>query len=98
MVVDLDDEPRGLFRAPTWEQYLELGLVEIRRYGVGSIQVARRLRALYADLLEIADEGARARVELEQRLLDEDLAAAFPDGEEREIAGRADRMGLGSAA
>ena len=98
VVVDLDDEPRGLFRAPTWEQYLELGLVEIRRYGVGSIQVARRLRALYADLLEMADEGARARVELEQRLLDEDLAAAFPDGEEREIAGRADRMGLGSAA
>ena len=98
VVVDLDDEPRGLFRAPTWEQYLELGLVEIRRYGVGSIQVARRLRALYADLLAMADEGARARVELEQRLLDEDLAAAFPDGEEREIAGRADRMGLGSAA
>ena len=97
IVVDPDDQPRGLFRAPTWEQYLDLGLVEIRRYGAGSIQVARRLRALYADLLEIAEDGERARVELEQRLLDEDLATAFPDGEEREIAGRPDRLGLGGA-
>ena len=97
IVVDSDDQPRGLFRAPTWEQYLELGLVEIRRYGAGSIQVARRLRGVYADLLEIAEDGERARVELEQRLLDEDLATAFPDSEEREIAGRADRLGLGSA-
>lgn len=98
IVADRDGEPRGLFRAPEWEQYLDLGLMEIRRYGTGSIQVARRLRALYADLLGIAEGPAHARVVLEQRLLDEELAAAFPDADEREIARRPDRLGLGSAA
>ena len=98
IVADQDGEPRGLFRAPEWEQYLDLGLMEIRRYGASSIQVARRLRAVYGDLLEIAEGPAHARVELEQRLLDEELAAAFPDPDEREIAGRPDRLGLGSAA
>ena len=41
---------------------------------------------------------ARARVELERRLLGEALAAAFPDPEERAIAARSDRLGLGDAA
>ncbi len=93
-----DGTPRGLFRAPAWEQYLDLGLMEIRHYGGGSIQVARRLRAVYERLGGITDGAARARVELEQRLLDEALAAAFPDVDEREIAGHPDRLGLGSAA
>ena len=82
---------------PTWEEYLDLGLIEIRRYGAASIQVARRLRAVYAHLLEVAGEDARPRIELERRLLDEAIAAAFPDGAEREIAARPDRLGLGSA-
>lgn len=64
IIADQDAEPRGLFRAPEWEQYLDLGLMEIRRYGASSIQVARRLRALYCDLLEIAEGPAYARVEL----------------------------------
>ena len=90
-------EARGLFQMPTWAEYLDLGLIEIRRYGGVSIQVARRLRALYAHLLEIAGEDARPRIELERRLLDEAIADAFPDAAEREIAGRPDRLGLGSA-
>ena len=97
IVADSGGEPRGLFQMPTWAEYLDLGLIEIRRYGGVSIQVARRLRALYAHLLEIAGEGARPRIELERRLLDEAIADAFPDAAEREIAGRPDRLGLGSA-
>jgi uncharacterized membrane protein len=98
IVADPDGEPRGLFQAPTWEQYLDLGLMEIRHYGGSSIQVARRLRAVYAHLLEVVDESERPRVELERRLLDEQLAAGFPDGDERDIVSRPDRLGLGSAA
>jgi uncharacterized membrane protein len=98
IVADGDGEPRGLFQAPTWEQYLDLGLMEIRHYGARSIQVARRLRAVYGHLLEVVDESGRARVELEQRLLDEQLAAGFSDRDEREIVSRPDRLGLGSAA
>ena len=72
--------------------------MEIRQYGASSIQVARRLRLVYEHLLEIVDESQRGRIEVEQRLLDDQLARSFPDRDEREIASRPDRLGLGSAA
>ncbi|HEY5143110.1 MAG TPA: DUF2254 family protein [Solirubrobacteraceae bacterium] len=94
-VVDGDGVPRGLVPAPGWLDYYELAVSEIRRYGAGSLQVARRLRALHEHLLALAEPGDRARVALELRLLDADVAAAFPDAEERALALRADRLGLG---
>jgi uncharacterized membrane protein len=98
VVADENGTPRGLVPAPRWEQYLDLGLTEIRQYGAGSIQVARRLRAMYDHLLEVVGEAGRERIELERRLLDEELAVSFPDRDERGIASRPDRLGLGSAA
>lgn len=97
IVADVDGEPRGLVLAPTWEHYADLALTEIRRYGGGSIQVVRRLHALYAHLLEVVEGPARDRVEHERRLLLEELPAHFPDSRERELASRPDRLGLGSA-
>jgi uncharacterized membrane protein len=49
VVVDTDGVEHGLFPAPTWAEYMELGLMEIRHYGAGSAQIARRLRALPAE-------------------------------------------------
>jgi uncharacterized membrane protein len=98
LVVDAEGNARGSFPVPTWREYFDLALIEIRHYGAGSAQVARRLRALHAHLLEVVDASERGRVELEQRLLDEQLAARFPDPEEREILSRSDRLGLGGAA
>jgi uncharacterized membrane protein len=98
IVVDPEGEPRGLVHAPTWEQYLSLALTEIRQYGASSIQVARRLRVVYEQLLEIVDESQRGQVELEQRLFDQQLVGNFPDPDEREMVRRPDRLGLGSAA
>ena len=57
----------------------------------------RRLTALYDRLGEVADDGERARLELERRLLREAAARAFPDDEERAIVERPDRLGLGGA-
>jgi uncharacterized membrane protein len=97
IVVDQRGEPRGRFPTPTWGEYLDLGLIEIRHYGGRSAQVARRLRALHSHLLEIVTEPERERLELERRLLDAELAASFPDDRERAILSRPDRLGLGSA-
>ena len=79
-VLVLDDHggPAGRVPAPTWTDYLELAVTEIRHYGSGSIQVCRRLHALHDHLLTETDGPARARVELEQRLLERALAAALP--------------------
>ena len=97
VVVDAGGAPRGSFPVPDWGEYVDLALIEIRHYGAGSAQVARRLRALHDHLLELVDESQRPRIELERRLLEEQLAGRFPDPEERAILSRPDRLGLGSA-
>jgi len=95
IVVDADGRARARVTAPRWSAYVELGLMEIRRYGADSPQVVRRLTALYDRLGEVAADGERGRVDLERRLLADAVAAAFPDAEERRIVERADRLGLG---
>jgi uncharacterized membrane protein len=83
-------------RPPAWIEYLELGLTEIRHYGAESIQIGRRLQAVYDRLARETSGDAVARVELERRLLEQALDARFLDSEERHIAARPDRMGLGA--
>lgn len=95
LVYDADDMPVGRVPAPTWTEYLELGLTEIRQYGASSARVGRRLHALCDHLAAEIDDSARPPVELERRLLDEALARYFPDPEERAIVGRPDRLGIG---
>ena len=57
----------GLVPAPTWDEYLDLGLMEIRHYGGGSVQVARRLAALHqqpaGDRRRRAAPAGRARAD-----------------------------------
>ena len=97
VVVDAGGTPRAIVPAPRWGDYVELGLVEIRRYGYDSPQIARRLTALYDRLDEVTDTAAQHRIELERRLLREAVARAFPDDEERAVVERPDRLGLGGA-
>ena len=97
ILVDAGGAPRAIVPAPRWADYVGLGLLEIRHYGHASPQVVRRLHALYDRLCEVVDEGDRARVELERRLLDEAVLRAFPDVEERAIVEQSDRLGLGGA-
>ena len=95
LVVDAAGTARARVPAPTWASYVELGLMEIRRCGAESPQIVRRLHALHGRLLEVADEPERARVELERRLLDEEVARIFTDPDERAAVTRPDRLGLG---
>ncbi len=96
-VTDATGATRGFVPSPSWNEYFALGVMEIRHYGQGSIQIARRLHALYARLLSMVGGEAAERVELERRLLDQRLDERFPDRNERRIVARADRMGLGGA-
>jgi uncharacterized membrane protein len=96
IVVDDDGRARARMVAARWSDYVELGLMEIRRYGAESPQVVRRLHALYDHLGEAAGDGERGRVDLERRLLAEAVGAAFPDADEHRIVEQADRLGLGS--
>ncbi len=97
LVVDEGGTPRGCVPGPSWAEYFELAVTEIRRYGADSVQITRRLHALYEHLLEVVDGADRQRVLAERRLLDEALAGNFPDEQERAIAAHPDRMGLGGS-
>ena len=65
VVTDRTGVIRLVYPTPTWEDLVELALDEIRAFGAGQYQVARRLRALLdalvADLPEHPDRPSRPR-------------------------------------
>ena len=51
---------RVVWRSPSWDDVLDLAFDEIRGYGAGALQVARRMRAVLEDLARRhADRAAR---------------------------------------
>ena len=78
-----------------WEDFMTLGLTEIREYGATSVQVTRRLRALLEELIETVRPEHRAAVEEELRRLDATVAAGWRDSVDLDRASEADRQGIG---
>jgi uncharacterized membrane protein len=78
-----------------WEQYLDLGVTEIRQYGATSVQVARRLRALLEELRGGVAPPHRAAVEAALCRLEASVAASFADDDDRSMAGVSDCQGIG---
>ena len=96
LVLDDDGGPRGRVPAPTWTEYLELGLTEIRHYGTESIQIRRGCKPSTTGSRRkpATMSGARgARTPAPGP----GAGRGFVDPRERAIAGRPDRMGLGAA-
>jgi uncharacterized membrane protein len=94
-VRDEQGTPRVWYKAPTWEDYLDLALTEIRYYGAGAVQIERRLAALLSHVREQVPEERReavARLAAEQRTI---LREAISDVELRAKAERLDRQGIG---
>ena len=80
-----------------WEEFVTLGLTEIREYGATSVQITRRLRALLEELLETVRLEHRAAVEEELRRLDATVAEGWRDSVDLDRAVVADRQGIGGA-
>ena len=68
---------RVLVAVRGWEEYLALGVTEIRAYGASSVQVARRLRAMLEELHGAVLPEYRAAVEDELARLDAAVALAL---------------------
>ena len=92
---DADGVPRLVVPVPSWNDLLHLGCDEIRQYGAGSLQVCRRLHAMFEDLLTVTDPGRAKAVRAQVALLDRAVARAFVDPEDRAAAGCPDRQGVG---
>ncbi len=92
---DTDGATRVMLRGRGWEEYLELGVVEIRVYGAGAPQVTRRLRASLESLAERVHPAHRPAVAEQLALLDAAVAGCEADEASRAYALHSDRQGIG---
>ncbi len=92
---DVGGKLRLILPFPTWEDFLLLGLDEIRSYGATSVQVMRRMKALVAALMASLPEERHAALRHWQERIDRTIARSFAEVEEQADASVADRQGLG---
>jgi uncharacterized membrane protein len=93
---DAAGEARLTVKLPAWEDYVSLGVDEIRHYGAGSVQIARRLRAMLEDLLAVVPADRQRALQEQLELLARTVDRGFADAEDRDRAGVPDQQGLGS--
>ena len=92
---DATGRHRVLIPGRRWEDYLELGMTEIRQYGAGSPQVCRRLAALLDELAATVPAERQAAVARQQDLLADTVDESFTEPAARARAKQPDRQGIG---
>lgn len=86
---------RVIYPTTTWEDYLDLCLHEIRIFGAGQIQVARRLHALLEDLETAVPEPRKALVQEHMERLEASISRSIRDVDDRLDALQSDHQGIG---
>jgi uncharacterized membrane protein len=84
--------------ARSWEDYLMLGVTEIREYGSTAIQVMRRMRAMLEELRDEVRPEHRPAVEEELARLGVTVGRSFADSVDLDRANTADPQGIGGRA
>jgi uncharacterized membrane protein len=84
-------------RVRRWEDFLALGVTEVREYGADAIQVLRRLRAMLEELHESVLPEHREAVQAELERLDATVALRFGESVDFDRASAPDRQGIGGA-
>jgi uncharacterized membrane protein len=97
-ILDRDGRLRVLFRTPNWTDFVQLTFSEIRHYGAGNLQVARRMRAMIENVLPSLPAARVAAIRHEQDLLDRTLENVYVFREDMALARIPDSRGLGGAA
>jgi uncharacterized membrane protein len=96
-VRDADGTLRVVYRTPDWDDFVLLATTEVRQYGSGSIQVARRLRAMLENLIDSVPPARTAVLRKELRLLQTGVERSFSEPEDRTSAERGDNQGMGGS-
>jgi uncharacterized membrane protein len=92
---DRDGRLRLIVPFPTWNDFLQLSLTEIRQYGADSVQVLRRMKALIRNLQSVLPPERHPALQNWEQSLNDTIARSFPEMEHRIAASVADRQGLG---
>jgi uncharacterized membrane protein len=88
---------RAVLRTSNWDDFVHLTFTEIRHFGGGSIQIARRLRSMIAVLIQTLPEHRHQSLCNELHLLDLTFEQHFPFPEDLALARTPDPQGLGSS-
>jgi uncharacterized membrane protein len=86
---------RLLLKTPDWEDYVQLTCREIRLYGAGNFQIARRLLAMLDNLIATLPELRHPPLVRERELLTRMIGRVYLLPEDAEIALIPDTQGLG---
>jgi uncharacterized membrane protein len=86
---------RLAYRTPEWEDFVQLAVTEIRHFGGGSIQVARRLRAMLENLIQTLPDERGPLLRQELALVHRSVERFFAEPEDRAAADVSDRQGMG---
>ena len=95
---DANGVERVIMDAPSWEDFLRLGVSEIRMYGASSAQTTRRLGALLETLLDIAPAYRQPSIEHEIKLLQRSVRAKVTHLDDQAFATDADSQGIGATS
>jgi uncharacterized membrane protein len=96
-ITDSAGRPRVVFRTPNWEDFVHITFREIRQCGAGSMQIARRLRAMGLNLIETLPEHRHPQLREELELLDRAIAQRSMLPEDVALGRIPDSQGLGGA-
>ena len=94
-IVDPAGKLRVIFRTPNWEDFVHLAFTEIRFYGAANMQVARRLRAMIANLTDTLPAQRHSALRKELELLDRTIEKLYSLPEDLSLARIPDSQGLG---
>jgi uncharacterized membrane protein len=94
-ICDEAGELRLLFRTPNWEDFVHLACTEIRHYGVGSVQIMRRMRSMLENLIQTLPSHRHPELRKQLELVDRAIEGHYTFAEDRALARIADPQGLG---
>ncbi len=96
-VRDRAGEVRLVLRTPNWQDFVHLACTEIRQFGVGSVQVMRRMRSMLENLLQSLPPHRHAELRQQLALLDRVVAGYYKLPEDLALARIPDPQGLGGS-
>jgi uncharacterized membrane protein len=97
-VRDAAGQVRLILRTPNWEDFVQLACNEIRACGAGSVQIARRQRAMLENLVRTLPVVRHAALLEQLDLLDRTLPDFYKLPEDLALARIPDSQGLGGAS
>jgi len=98
VVHDAAGQARLVLRTPNWDDFVNIAFTEIRACGASNVQIARRMRAMFENLIRCLPEARHAAVRKQLDLLERTLPAHYPLPEDLALARVADSQGLGGAS